>query len=59
MTLSKYPQDHLHIKTHKYIVSKLRAKADKNKMPFGAYMTEFLIQALENEKIVNKLNEGA
>ena len=57
MTYAKYPQTSLHITTHKYLVSKLRVKAEKKGMAFGAYMTEFLLQSLENEKRIEQLNQ--
>lgn len=45
-----YPQADFHITTHKYIVDKFKARADKAGIKYSKYVTEWLIQALENEK---------
>lgn len=51
MTKAKYPMAQMSIMTYKYIIDKLRAKAEKKGIKkFGTFMTEWLETALENEK---------
>ena len=50
--IAPYELGVLSITTHKWLVNKFKARSGDRK--FSHYMTEFLIQALANEKQLNK-----